>query len=238
MADDAHRRQQAAQPRDLRLARGDLPARARPTPPRTSSRTTRAGTTRSTGPAARRPTPDSDRDNYFARAMMYGSVLSGGARRPRARHRRLRRHEHGRAAGLASVHLGGAALRVRRARCSTCGRFVLSEGDRYQQLELASADLVPRSAPGASDDGLDGWGVHDAHAPTGASRCSTSRAGRGAPARRRPRARRALPLDAGSTRARAAGWRRCRCAPTHRARCARRLSPVAARPPHGTGPPS
>jgi hypothetical protein len=36
-------------------------------------------------------------------------------------------------------------------------RFVLSEGDRYQQLELASADLVPRSAPEAIDDGLDGW---------------------------------------------------------------------------------
>jgi hypothetical protein len=37
------------------------------------------------------------------------------------------------------------------------GRFVLSEGDRYQQLEPASADLVPRSASDAIDDGLDGW---------------------------------------------------------------------------------
>jgi hypothetical protein len=35
---------------------------------------------------------------------------------------------------------------------------VLSEGDRYQQLEPASRDLLPRSAPDALDDGLDGWG--------------------------------------------------------------------------------
>ena len=34
---------------------------------------------------------------------------------------------------------------------------MLSEGDRYQQLELASDDLVPRTAPDAIDDGLDGW---------------------------------------------------------------------------------
>ena len=37
------------------------------------------------------------------------------------------------------------------------GRFELSEGDGHQQLELASADLVPRRAPGAVEDGLDGW---------------------------------------------------------------------------------
>ena len=39
------------------------------------------------------------------------------------------------------------------------GRFVLSEGDRYQQLELASEDLQPRRTADspASSDGLDGW---------------------------------------------------------------------------------
>jgi len=35
--------------------------------------------------------------------------------------------------------------------------FVASEGDRYQQLELASADLAPRCSPEAIEDGLDGW---------------------------------------------------------------------------------
>jgi hypothetical protein len=33
----------------------------------------------------------------------------------------------------------------------------LSEGARYQELELASQDLVPRSATRAIADGLDGW---------------------------------------------------------------------------------
>jgi len=37
------------------------------------------------------------------------------------------------------------------------GRFVLSERDRYQQLAPASADLQPRTQPGAIADGLDGW---------------------------------------------------------------------------------
>jgi hypothetical protein len=35
--------------------------------------------------------------------------------------------------------------------------FVLSEGDRYQKLALASQDLDPRSIPDAAADGLDGW---------------------------------------------------------------------------------
>lgn len=35
--------------------------------------------------------------------------------------------------------------------------FVLSEGDRYQSLTLASQDLEPRSIPDAAADGLDGW---------------------------------------------------------------------------------
>ena len=35
--------------------------------------------------------------------------------------------------------------------------FVLSEQSRYQQLLLASEDLRPRKAPGAREDGLDGW---------------------------------------------------------------------------------
>jgi hypothetical protein len=38
------------------------------------------------------------------------------------------------------------------------GLFVLSEGDRYQELQLASDDLRPRRAPDSPEDGLDGWG--------------------------------------------------------------------------------
>jgi hypothetical protein len=36
--------------------------------------------------------------------------------------------------------------------------FVLSEGARYQQLQPASADLMPRAVAGSLGDGLDGWG--------------------------------------------------------------------------------
>jgi Protein of unknown function (DUF4038)/Domain of unknown function (DUF5060) len=111
-------------------------------------------------PGGEAPAPDSDRDDYFARSMMYGSVLSGG----------LAGHVHG--TGAYDVTTTGEASGWRpyiwealRYRSGTqmqhLGRFVLSEGDRYQQLELASADLQPRRAAGSegsSEDGLDGWG--------------------------------------------------------------------------------
>ena len=99
---------------------------------------------------------NSDRDNYFARAMMYGSVLSGG----------LAGHVHGTAAydvtstgepagwrpyiWTALRYESGAQMRHLRD-------FVLSKGDRYQDLLLASGDLEPRSIPDATADGLDGW---------------------------------------------------------------------------------
>jgi hypothetical protein len=35
--------------------------------------------------------------------------------------------------------------------------FVLSQGARYQELQLASQDLQPRGIPEAKADGLDGW---------------------------------------------------------------------------------
>ncbi len=107
-------------------------------------------------PGGERPTADSDRDNYFARAMMYGSVLSGG----------LAGHVYG--TGAYDVTSTGEprgwrpyiweALRYRAGgEMQHLGRFVLSEGDRYQQLQLASTDLRPRQAAGSSEDGLDGW---------------------------------------------------------------------------------
>ena len=107
-------------------------------------------------PGGETPAPDSDRDNYFARAQMYGSVLSGG----------LAGHVHGTAAyDVTSTgepagwrpYIWEALRYASGGQMQHLQRFVLSEGDRYQQLELASADLVPRSAPEAIDDGLDGW---------------------------------------------------------------------------------
>jgi hypothetical protein len=107
-------------------------------------------------PGGETPAPDSDRDNYFARAQMYGSVLSGG----------LAGHVHGTAAyDVTSTgepagwrpYIWDALRYASGGQMQHLQRFVLSEGDRYQQLELASADLVPRRAPEAIDDGLDGW---------------------------------------------------------------------------------
>lgn len=37
------------------------------------------------------------------------------------------------------------------------GTFILSEGPRYRDLQLASDDLSPRKATGSSETGLDGW---------------------------------------------------------------------------------
>jgi hypothetical protein len=107
-------------------------------------------------PGGGTPPPDSDRDNYFARAQMYGSVLSGG----------LAGHVHGTAAyDVTSTgeppgwrpYIWDALRYASGGQMQHLGRFVLSEGDRYRQLELASADLVPSRAPDALEDGLDGW---------------------------------------------------------------------------------
>ncbi|MBZ5495637.1 MAG: DUF4038 domain-containing protein [Acidobacteriia bacterium] len=100
--------------------------------------------------------PGSDRDNYFSRAQMYGCVLSGG----------LAGHVHGTGAydvTSASEPRGGRpyfweALRYRSAEYMRgLGDFMLSEGTRYRDLELASDSLEPRKATGSSEQGLDGW---------------------------------------------------------------------------------
>jgi hypothetical protein len=107
-------------------------------------------------PGGETPEANSDRDNYFSRAMMYGSVLSGG----------LAGHVHG--TGAYDVTSTGepegwrpyiwTALRYTSGgQMQHLKAFVLSEGARYQALELASSDLRPRSVSGSSDDGLDGW---------------------------------------------------------------------------------
>lgn len=98
----------------------------------------------------------SARDNYFSRAQMFGCVLSGG----------LAGHVHGTGAydvTSASEPAGPRpyfwqALNYASADSMRhLGTFVLSEGPRYRDLQLASDDLTPRKAPGSFDDGLDGW---------------------------------------------------------------------------------
>ena len=107
-------------------------------------------------PGGETPEPGSDRDSYFARSMMYGSVLSGA----------LAGHVYGTGAyDVTSTgepagwrpYIWEALAYPSGAQMQHLGRFVLSEGAAYQQLEPASADLSPRSSPGASEDGLDGW---------------------------------------------------------------------------------
>ncbi len=107
-------------------------------------------------PGGETPVPDSDRDNYFARAMMYGSVLSGG----------LAGHVHGTAAyDVTSTGEPSGwrpyiweALKYRSARfMQPLRNFVLSEGTRYQELVLATDDLKPRASEKAVPNGLDGW---------------------------------------------------------------------------------
>ena len=107
-------------------------------------------------PGGETPEENSERDNYFSRAMMYGSVLSGG----------LAGHVHGTAAyDLTSTgepagwrpHIWTALKYESGAQMQHLKAFVMSEGKRYQDLVLASADLEPRSIPDALADGLDGW---------------------------------------------------------------------------------
>jgi hypothetical protein len=107
-------------------------------------------------PGGETPEENSERDNYFARAMMYGSVLSGA----------LAGHVHGTAAyDVTSTgeqqgwrpYIWTALRYESGAQMQHLRNFVLSEGDRYWKLTLASQDLEPRSIPDASAEGLDGW---------------------------------------------------------------------------------
>jgi hypothetical protein len=107
-------------------------------------------------PGGETPAENSERDNYFARAMMYGSVLSGA----------LAGHVYGTAAyDLTSTgepagwrpHIWTALRYESGSQMRHLRSFVLSEGDRYQQLTLAASDLDPRSIPDALANGLDGW---------------------------------------------------------------------------------
>ena len=107
-------------------------------------------------PGGETPAENSERDNYFARAMMYGSVLSGA----------LAGHVYGTAAyDVTSTgesagwrpHIWTALRYQSGAQMQHLRSFVLSEGARYQELTLASQDLQPRRIADSPADGLDGW---------------------------------------------------------------------------------
>lgn len=107
-------------------------------------------------PAGEEPPANSPRDNYFARAQMYGSVLSGG----------LAGHVHGTAAydvtstgepDGARPHIWDALKYESGEYMQHLHAFILANGPRYQDLLLASDQLEPRKAPGSPEDGLDGW---------------------------------------------------------------------------------
>jgi hypothetical protein len=107
-------------------------------------------------PGGERPPANSERDNYFARAQMYGSVLSGG----------LSGHVHGTAAyditttgepAGARPHFWDAMKYESANYMKHLYNFVLSESADFQHLEPARLDMHPHKAPDAPQDGLDGW---------------------------------------------------------------------------------
>jgi hypothetical protein len=107
-------------------------------------------------PGGETPEENSSRDNYLARAMMYGSVLSGA----------LAGHVHGTAAYDVTSsgepagwrpHIWTALRYDSGAQMQHLRTLVTSEGALYQSLEPVPGDIRPRSVPGALDDGLDGW---------------------------------------------------------------------------------
>jgi hypothetical protein len=107
-------------------------------------------------PNGERPPANSPRDNYFSRAQMYGSVLSGG----------LSGHVHGTSAYDITTtgepdgmrHHFWDALKFKSALyMQHLSAFILSEGGKYQQLEPCHGDIHPRKVPNSPEKGLDGW---------------------------------------------------------------------------------
>ena len=108
--------------------------------------------------AGERPEPNSDRDNYFGRAQMYGSVLSGG----------LAGHIYGTGAYDGNT-FGEPKTEGERpyiweslnypsgGQLQFLGNFVLSEGARYMNCKPTRELLNPYKTKGAPENGLDGW---------------------------------------------------------------------------------
>jgi hypothetical protein len=107
-------------------------------------------------PNGERPPANSARDNYFSRAQMYGSVLSGG----------LSGHVHGTSAYDITTtgepdgmrhHFWDALKFESGLYMQHLKTFVLSEGKKYQQLEPCLGNINPQKAPNSPEKGLDGW---------------------------------------------------------------------------------
>lgn len=107
-------------------------------------------------PNGERPPANSERDNYFARAQMYGSVLSGA----------LSGHVHGTASyDLTSTgepegarpHFWEALKYDSGSYMQYLYAFILSEGNDFQNLQPATKDVIPNKAPNSPEMGLDGW---------------------------------------------------------------------------------
>ena len=107
-------------------------------------------------PNGERPPANSARDNYFARAQMYGSVLSGA----------IAGHVHGTAAyditttgepEGARPHFWEALKYDSGSVMQHLNTFMLSEGKKYQNLEPATTFVKPNKAPNSPEMGLDGW---------------------------------------------------------------------------------
>lgn len=108
--------------------------------------------------AGERPKPNSDRDHYFGRAQMYGSVLSGG----------LAGHMYG--SGAYDGNTTGEPKKegdrpyIWEGLNYSSGKqlpyladFLLSEGKAYQECK-PNVDLIkPNKADDAPEKGLDGW---------------------------------------------------------------------------------
>jgi hypothetical protein len=104
------------------------------------------------------PDANSDLDNYYGRAQMYGSVLSGG----------LAGHIYGTGAYCGNTtgepEEEGARPFIWDALNYDSGPqmgymkdFILSEGAQYQNLELASENLQPRYSAAGTPNNLTGW---------------------------------------------------------------------------------
>lgn len=107
-------------------------------------------------PNGERPEANSARDNYFSRAQMYGSVLSGG----------LSGHVHGTAAydftttgepSGARPHIWEAFKYESANYMKHLNAFILSEGKKFQDLQPVRHDVKPNKAPQSPPMGLDGW---------------------------------------------------------------------------------
>ena len=104
------------------------------------------------------PEPDSERDHYFGRTQMYGSALSGG----------LAGHIYGTGAYCGNTtgepknqgdrpYIWEGLNYVSGKQLPYLAKFILSEGNAYQNCSPKRELLTPYKSKNAKEDGLDGW---------------------------------------------------------------------------------